>query len=124
MRCREHEHSWLLWLSLSLEFINKNPMQISSFICSQDDASTCHNHVFYIYFCLSWVFFQLFIFLSPVIYFPMVQPSLPITMAKTETAAFKYFYFLIFSSILEKEKKKKNQTQQQQQKKYSNLFPL
>lgn len=95
-------------------------MQISSFICSQDDASACHNHVFYIYFCLSGFFSQLFILLSPVIYLPMVQPSLPITVAKVETAAFKLINCLIFSSIFEKEKK----TKQQQKKRYSNLSAL
>lgn len=71
-------------------------------------------------------FFNYSYFLSPVIYFPMVQPILPITVVKAETAALNKSIASYFLSFFKKETKpnhtKQNQTKQQNR--YSNIFFL
>lgn len=109
----------LLWLSLILEFINKNPMQISSFICSQDDASTCHNHVFYIYFCLSGFFSNYSYFCLLLFIFLWGSPACPLRWPKLKLQHLNKSIALSFLPFL---KKKRKQNQATTKKRYSNIF--
>lgn len=90
-------------------------MQISSFICSQDDASTCHNHVFYIYFCLSGFFSNYSYFCLLLFIFLWCSPACPLLWPKLKL---QHSNKSIASSFLPflKKKRKQNKTKQQQKK--------